>query len=248
MKKYGPKKCLECDSKFMPSRKDKVYCTVKCGQKVSGRRRDIKARQKRRETLNSSTQCELCKSCIVGKRADAIYCSKKCADRSHKTNNIEHVKQKSAEYYEDTKERDRLKRKEYRKINKEQIKLRDFKYRLKNKHKLNKQHRVYRLNNSEQVAKSKRNHYIRNKSDYIARSAQRKAAKIRATPPWSDLGKIKVLYKKAKWLGSITGLEYHVDHIVPLQGNTVSGLHIWENLQILEASLNLSKNNRLINI
>lgn len=80
----------------------------------------------------------------------------------------------------------------------------------------------------------------------IFKSNKRRAAKLKATPAWADLDKIAIVYQKAKWLESVTGLKYHVDHVIPLQGKNVCGLHIWENLQILEASINLQKHNNLI--
>lgn len=40
---------------------------------------------------------------------------------------------------------------------------------------------------------------------------------------------------------SLTNLKWHVDHIIPLKGKLVSGLHIWSNIQVIPAFLNLQK-------
>lgn len=40
-----------------------------------------------------------------------------------------------------------------------------------------------------------------------------------------------------------TGVEWHVDHVVPLQNPLVSGLHIWSNLQVIPKLVNLQKGN-----
>lgn len=41
----------------------------------------------------------------------------------------------------------------------------------------------------------------------------------------------------------LTGIEWHVDHIIPLKGKDVCGLHIWSNLQVIPKTLNLQKGN-----
>lgn len=71
--------------------------------------------------------------------------------------------------------------------------------------------------------------------------------KSQRTPPWltkDQLEEIQQFYWMAMDLKSVSGEEYHVDHIVPLQGENVSGLHVPWNLQILPKDLNLSKGNR----
>jgi 5-methylcytosine-specific restriction endonuclease McrA len=68
-------------------------------------------------------------------------------------------------------------------------------------------------------------------------------------PSWltlEDLKQIEEIYLKAKNMSKQTGLEYHVDHIIPLNGKNVSGLHVPSNLQILLASDNLSKSNKFM--
>jgi len=78
-------------------------------------------------------------------------------------------------------------------------------------------------------------------------NAKRRAAKLKRTPPWltpEHLEQIKAFYALAKSLEKSTGVVHHVDHIVPLQGDNVSGLHVPWNLQVITASENCSKNNK----
>ena len=74
--------------------------------------------------------------------------------------------------------------------------------------------------------------------------AMERQAKIKnATPPWADKDKIKDLYKTAHLLELNTGLKHEVDHIIPLRGKTVSGLHVETNMQILLKTENRHKGN-----
>jgi len=79
---------------------------------------------------------------------------------------------------------------------------------------------------------------------FAAHVSKRNAKKHQATPRWAELDQIEELYAEAARLSQETGESYHVDHIVPLQSDVVCGLHCLDNLQILTAEDNLSKNNK----
>ncbi len=70
-----------------------------------------------------------------------------------------------------------------------------------------------------------------------AKNAKRRALKLRATPAWADLEAIKQFYANCPE-------GYHVDHIIPLKGKNVCGLHVLNNLQYLPAKENLQKSNK----
>lgn len=96
--------------------------------------------------------------------------------------------------------------------------------------------------NSYGLLWSKNNRHLKN-----ATQAKRRAAKRNATPKWLDdnhLKQIELYYMVAKWVEGILKEKVHVDHIVPLQGDNVSGLHVPWNLQLLTEAHNLSKSNK----
>lgn len=97
----------------------------------------------------------------------------------------------------------------------------------------------YRAANLEKCKKMVNQHYLNNKEQYVANRARRRARELNALPNWADLDAIAEFYKYRP-------VGYHVDHIVPLQGDLVCGLHTIDNLQYLSAKDNLSKGNKFI--
>ncbi len=118
------------------------------------------------------------------------------------------------------------------------------KARVKKWYKENREHRKAYLKQYNKENRKKKNALSRkwskeNRGKCNARDAKRRAAKLQRTPDWSEQKQIKQFYMNCP-----DG--YHVDHIEPLQGEDVSGLHVIANLQYLPAAENISKGNKRI--
>ena len=86
----------------------------------------------------------------------------------------------------------------------------------------------------------------RNKAKRRMIDATRRAAESNATVSWSNKDKIRKIYENARQLELQDGIPRHVDHIIPIRGKLISGLHVHNNLQILPASDNLKKSNSFV--
>ncbi len=84
----------------------------------------------------------------------------------------------------------------------------------------------------------------RNRGKCAAKWARYNAKKLQATPPWVDHGAIRAVYEAAARLTRETGIPHDVDHIVPLMGKLVCGLHVAWNLRVITATANRRKGNR----
>lgn len=119
-------------------------------------------------------------------------------------------------------------------------------------------------NHRDQYATSKRNWQDRNPEyckEFIkryrqknpgwmpAQCAKRRAKKLNATPSWlseEDHWWIEEIYELASLRTRMTGIKWVVDHIVPLQGRKVCGLHVPQNLQVITESENSKKGNKFV--
>jgi hypothetical protein len=136
------------------------------------------------------------------------------------------------DYYIKNRAEQLAKKKQYHEDNKE-----------KNSIKWNK---YYALNSKKCLAQ-KQQYRQENKGKINAINAARKTYIKQRTPSWVDseeLWLIKEVYTLAALRTKIFGFVWHVDHIVPLQGKLVSGLHVPENMRVIPEIDNLKKKNK----
>lgn len=102
--------------------------------------------------------------------------------------------------------------------------------------------------NQEKHAANNRNWKRNNPSRNSFNQTAREALKKNAAPPWLSaiqLAQIQEFYDVAVAVSTQTGVAHQVDHIHPLKGATFNGLHVPWNLQVITASENASKKNRI---
>jgi len=192
--------------------------------------------------------------------------------KAYRDANKEKIAKRSKEYYEanknrlvslhktwaeENKEKMASYSKKHYEVNKEKI---SANY-IKNKEKFDAYKKNYRELNKEKVVSGQKNWYEANKENKLEKVKQyrvlnpgkvaannkaRKYAKLKATPKWANLQIIKLYYEIAARVTKETNENYHVDHIIPIQGKLVSGLHVENNFQLLTAYENISKSNKVL--
>lgn len=114
--------------------------------------------------------------------------------------------------------------------------------------------REYASANSEKLSAYRKSYYESHKHEWVARRradlradvrkvTERKMRKLRATPAWAKAHEISEVYGFAQEFIE-AGIDVHVDHIEPLRGKLVCGLHVEHNLRVCLADANRSKGNR----
>ena len=147
----------------------------------------------------------------------------------------------------------------YRAANAEKITIRRAVYLAANREKTAAQQAAYYAANREKTLLRQASNYAADPAKFAARSkawaaANRAkaaartvryfAAKLRAAPTWANVELVAAYYTLAAVMTEATGVPHEVDHIEPLRGKHVCGLHNEFNLQVLSARDNVVKSNR----
>lgn len=176
--------------------------------------------------------------------------------------NKEDAKKHAHEYWVANKESESQRIREWKAANKERIKAQSKAYNEANKEKIAAQKRAYYLANKERIDARNSEYNRKNKdvllqkrAEWAAKTPGRLAAyirkyqagKLQRTPKWLtdfDKLKIKCIYSIASMLTRRNNEQWHVDHIIPLKGKLVSGLHVPSNLQVIRGKDNMAKLNK----
>jgi hypothetical protein len=131
----------------------------------------------------------------------------------------------------------------YHEENAEKIKARRMAYYAANQEAILAKAAAYRKKNPEKILASALAYQAANPGFKAAVETDRRAQKLNATPTWSNNFFVREAYQLAALRTRMTGVSWHVDHIVPLKSKTVCGLHAHTNLQVITARENKAKHN-----
>lgn len=168
-----------------------------------------------------------CCACVQLKKPDA--------DRKYRLKNAEKIK-----------EYDRLRPR--RPVNPEAIKAQKKRHYEKHKEAIAKKLKMYRDKHKDEKKQYFKSYKTKNAVKVNSWNAKRRAAKLQRTPVWltqDDYWLIEQAYELAAIRTNLFGFDWHVDHVLPLQGKTISGLHVPTNLQVIPGSENAKKGNRV---
>ena len=105
----------------------------------------------------------------------------------------------------------------------------------------------WRTKNKDHALQYGKNYRTKNKDRYNYLCQLRKISLMQRTPKWlsdEDFWVIEQAYELASLRTKTTGFQWHVDHVIPLRGKQVSGLHVPTNLQVIPWLENQRKTNK----
>lgn len=151
-------------------------------------------------------------------------------------------------YWEQNQERLSTERKAWAEANPERKAAADKRWAQENPERRRAAQRKWSATNVDFERSLKRQYRADNKGRVTAWQAKRRAAQLQRTPAWlttDDMWMMEQAYELAQLRTQMFGFEWHVDHVLPLQGKTVSGLHVPHNLRVIPGVVNVQKGNRV---
>jgi hypothetical protein len=160
----------------------------------------------------------------------------RAASKRHRSRHLEKIKARTAHYYETNAERLKTER------NSTERKAYKAAYKVANLERI-RQHAQKRVESGYHRERSKAA-YRANRSKYIA-AAYERIGKIKSRTLWADRRDIEAIYASAARVTECTQVKHVVDHIIPLKGRNVSGLHVPANLRVITQRANSRKYNKV---
>lgn len=166
-----------------------------------------------------------CTECLSGRRREYM--------REWAQKNPEAKKERAAAWYEKNRDEiiERVRTNYYKDVDKSRQRARD--YAAENRVAARERVKQWKLENPE---RARLNDLNRDPVKLHVAKAKYRAARRMACPPWVDsehMARIHEIYRLRRQISEQTGVVHEVDHIVPLQGKTVCGLHVWWNLRVI---------------
>lgn len=122
----------------------------------------------------------------------------------------------------------------------------EYGYVRKNRQKMLLNSNNWKAANPDKVKETQKLYRINSSNKVNAKNKKRQCAKLNRTPSWLTIEQViemQHFYKIAKNLTQIQGIRFEVDHIIPINGVNVSGLHVPWNLQVITKTANIKKSN-----
>jgi hypothetical protein len=204
------------------------------------------------ERYVSSGKCTECVKARVRAYAEKNASSIAGKDKAYREANKVSIGIKRRAYYEENIERFSVRNKEYREANRELLLDRGRTYYQDNREVFLECAREYYRENRDSVLARAKSYYAENTELLKVRAIHKRAARAKRIVDWgpettaATLEKELQLQALAQRLTCEEGVPYEVDHMLPMQGKFVCGLHVWNNLQVLPERLNVRKGNRMI--
>lgn len=191
----------------------------------------------RRRTKDSNC---LCDQCMEHRRL-------KC--KRHYAGNAEALKSQTAAYRRKNPELVTAMSKAYYAENRDSILSKKQAYRLRNLRRVTEYLRGYRKENREALIEYSRDWRKANPELSLAYAVKRRKLEQARRPSW--FGELDhLVLREAKHLRALrekaTGIEFQIDHMIPLRCRGASGLHCASNIQVIPAYLNAFKKNSLL--